>query len=441
MGRIVIDKEGDHGEPVPGRLAAEVRAGADQLRLSQRELAELRRSLRTFRPVRRTGQTHRAAGLPARARGHPGPGAPGQTPGPATPPGPLPAREPANGLPGSDAGTGRKPGHEAPHRGCIQGRRAGGAAGTARRRHQVQLPAGLSGLRGTRRRELAAADRRSRCCPRRGPRRRISPGSCRRAGGSTRCAAPSRPAWMTSCRGSSRPEPTRWATCRSWAMARELDPDEHAVELDPGTPVDFDAFCWATPGLIDPVALAGVQDKLSAGMISMPVASAGRRYILKLNAPEFPHVVENEIRNVPLRGAGCGFPLSRVQLIRDVAGRPGLLVERFDRVPRGPNAAERARGGAAARRRGRGAGAGPVSGRQVQRGLRAGVPCARGVLRGAAAGAAEFGPAGGVCVAYRQRGPACQERFHGAAAGAGSGPSRRSTTSLPPWSTGTRRWP
>jgi serine/threonine-protein kinase HipA len=110
-----------------------------------------------------------------------------------------------------------------------------------------------------------------------------------------------------------------------------LDPDEHAVELNPKVPVDFDALLGDS-GLIDPVALAGVQDKLSAGMISMPVASAGRRYILKLNAPEFPHVVENEL--VMFRyAARLRIPLSRVRLIRDVGGRPGLLVERFDRIP------------------------------------------------------------------------------------------------------------
>lgn len=110
-----------------------------------------------------------------------------------------------------------------------------------------------------------------------------------------------------------------------------LDPDEHAVQLDRKLPVDFDQLL-GDPDLIDPVALAGVQDKLSAGMISLPVASAGKRFILKLNAPEFPHVVENEL--VMFRyAAKLKIPLSRVQLIRDVAGRPGLLVERFDRVP------------------------------------------------------------------------------------------------------------
>lgn len=110
-----------------------------------------------------------------------------------------------------------------------------------------------------------------------------------------------------------------------------LDPDEHAVRLDPGQPVDFEQLIGDSD-LIDPVALAGVQDKLSAGMISLPVANAGKRFILKLNAPEFPHVVENEF--VMFRyAAKLRVPLSRVQLIRDVAGRPGLLVERFDRIP------------------------------------------------------------------------------------------------------------
>jgi serine/threonine-protein kinase HipA len=111
----------------------------------------------------------------------------------------------------------------------------------------------------------------------------------------------------------------------------KLDPDEHAVELDPKVPVDFGALLGDS-GLIDPVALAGVQDKMSAGMISMPVASAGRRFILKLNAPEFPHVVENEFMMFRY-AAKLRIPLSRVQLIRDVEDKPGLLVERFDRVP------------------------------------------------------------------------------------------------------------
>ncbi|MFH5878992.1 type II toxin-antitoxin system HipA family toxin [Arthrobacter sp. NA-172] len=103
-----------------------------------------------------------------------------------------------------------------------------------------------------------------------------------------------------------------------------------AVVLDSKLPLDFDALLGDS-GLIDPVALAGVQDKLSAGMISLPVAQAGKRFILKLNAPEFPFVVENEF--LMFRFARkLRIPVSNVQLVHDVGGRAGLLVERFDRL-------------------------------------------------------------------------------------------------------------
>lgn len=103
-----------------------------------------------------------------------------------------------------------------------------------------------------------------------------------------------------------------------------------AVVLDPKLPLDFDALL-GNSGLIDPVALAGVQDKLSAGMISLPVAQSGKRFILKLNAPEFPFVVENEF--LMFRYARrLRIPVSNVELVHDVAGRAGLLVERFDRL-------------------------------------------------------------------------------------------------------------
>lgn len=110
-----------------------------------------------------------------------------------------------------------------------------------------------------------------------------------------------------------------------------------AVVLDPKLPLDFDALLGDS-GLIDPVALAGVQDKLSAGMISLPVAQAGKRYILKLNAPEFPFVVENEY--LMFRYARkLRIPVGNVQLVHDVARRAGLLVERFDRITTADGAA------------------------------------------------------------------------------------------------------
>jgi serine/threonine-protein kinase HipA len=61
------------------------------------------------------------------------------------------------------------------------------------------------------------------------------------------------------------------------------------------------------------------------------VAQSGKRFILKLNAPEFPFVVENEF--LMFRYARrLRVPVAGVQLVHDVAGRAGLLVERFDRV-------------------------------------------------------------------------------------------------------------
>ncbi|MHB1475196.1 MAG: type II toxin-antitoxin system HipA family toxin [Dermatophilaceae bacterium] len=84
-------------------------------------------------------------------------------------------------------------------------------------------------------------------------------------------------------------------------------------------------------GVIDPVALAGVQDKASARMISVPVGQAGKRYILKVDPPEFPHVVENEAYFIR-RAALANFPVVGARTVHDATGRPGLLVERFDRV-------------------------------------------------------------------------------------------------------------
>ncbi len=102
-----------------------------------------------------------------------------------------------------------------------------------------------------------------------------------------------------------------------------------AVVLDPKSPVNFQDLLAETG--VDPRAIAGVQDKVSAGMVSVPVEAAGRAFILKLDPPEYPHVVENEFLMYSY-ARRLKLPLSRVQIIRDSTGQPGLLVERFDRV-------------------------------------------------------------------------------------------------------------
>ncbi len=83
-------------------------------------------------------------------------------------------------------------------------------------------------------------------------------------------------------------------------------------------------------GIIDPVGIAGVQEKVSARMLNVPIRRAGERYILKLSPPEYPHVVENELhfirsaRRLKLRTV-------KASLVHDSEGRAGLLVVRFDR--------------------------------------------------------------------------------------------------------------
>lgn len=84
-------------------------------------------------------------------------------------------------------------------------------------------------------------------------------------------------------------------------------------------------------GIIDPVGIAGVQDKVSARLLSLPVRRAHERFILKLDPPEYPHVVENEAYFIAL-AARAGIPTVTASVVHDADGRAGLLVTRFDRV-------------------------------------------------------------------------------------------------------------
>jgi serine/threonine-protein kinase HipA len=84
-------------------------------------------------------------------------------------------------------------------------------------------------------------------------------------------------------------------------------------------------------GIIDPSALAGVQEKVSARMLSLPGSQSDRRFILKLDPPEFPQVVANEAYFIQL-ASKAGFPVVTATIVHDKSGRPGLLVDRFDRA-------------------------------------------------------------------------------------------------------------
>lgn len=87
----------------------------------------------------------------------------------------------------------------------------------------------------------------------------------------------------------------------------------------------------ADAGVIDPVGLPGVQEKASARMISVPVARAGERFLLKIDPPEYPHVVENEAFFLALAHRHR-IATATATLVHDGDGRPGLLVRRFDRI-------------------------------------------------------------------------------------------------------------
>lgn len=81
-------------------------------------------------------------------------------------------------------------------------------------------------------------------------------------------------------------------------------------------------------------ALPGVQDKVSAAMLNVPVARRGQRYLLKLNPPEYPHLVENEASFLHA-AALSGLDVAQAEVVHDRDGLAGLLVTRFDRLEDG----------------------------------------------------------------------------------------------------------
>jgi len=118
---------------------------------------------------------------------------------------------------------------------------------------------------------------------------------------------------------------------------RVLPADEVPIQIEPRVQVSrtFEEINFADLlkelAPIDQVGLAGVQEKVSAGRISLPVSRAGAKFILKLESPEFPHVIENEnyFLGVARR---AHLKVVQAELVHDADGRSGLLVERFDRV-------------------------------------------------------------------------------------------------------------
>jgi serine/threonine-protein kinase HipA len=85
------------------------------------------------------------------------------------------------------------------------------------------------------------------------------------------------------------------------------------------------------------IAIAGVQEKMSAGPVLLPsrTRSRNKRYILKLNPIELPRLVQNEHFFMTLAGK-CGLAAAPTRLVRDREGNTAILVERFDRIAKLP---------------------------------------------------------------------------------------------------------
>jgi serine/threonine-protein kinase HipA len=84
-------------------------------------------------------------------------------------------------------------------------------------------------------------------------------------------------------------------------------------------------------GRVDRVGLSGVQEKVSAARIWLPASRANARFILKLEAQDFPYVIPNEnyFLGVARRAR---MRVAKTEIVNDSDGRSGLLVERFDRA-------------------------------------------------------------------------------------------------------------
>lgn len=107
-----------------------------------------------------------------------------------------------------------------------------------------------------------------------------------------------------------------------------VPPEEPPPLADTSRPEDLDFAALA--GAMDMHGLPGVQAKASASMLTTPLALAHRRYLLKLDPPEHPHLVMNEAAH--LAGAKpLKIPVAKHRTVTDRNGLPGLLVERFDR--------------------------------------------------------------------------------------------------------------
>lgn len=98
------------------------------------------------------------------------------------------------------------------------------------------------------------------------------------------------------------------------------------AEFSNATDLDFTLLA----STLDRHSIPGVQDMISAIMLRTPVEFKNNAYLLKLYPRDHPHLVVNEAQHLAAARA-LKLPVARNRIGRDSKGRPGLLVERFDR--------------------------------------------------------------------------------------------------------------
>jgi serine/threonine-protein kinase HipA len=86
------------------------------------------------------------------------------------------------------------------------------------------------------------------------------------------------------------------------------------------------------PDYQEQTPLAGVQDKISADRVSLPLKlkAKTKTYFLKLPSENHPYDIENEHCCLEIAKA-CGLKVNPSQIVKDRNNISGLLVERFDR--------------------------------------------------------------------------------------------------------------
>ncbi|MFE5835238.1 type II toxin-antitoxin system HipA family toxin [Arthrobacter sp. NPDC056493] len=107
------------------------------------------------------------------------------------------------------------------------------------------------------------------------------------------------------------------------------EPEPLADTTDPAV-LDFTVLAEA----LDLHGLPGVQPKVSASMLSAPLALADGRYILKMNPPTHANLIQNEAAHLAAAKV-LKIPVAAATIVHDKNALPGLLVTRFDRVSDG----------------------------------------------------------------------------------------------------------